>query len=538
MTAIKTGRPYTCKELFRVASMKGAALLTGYAGLDNPITSVNVMEVPDIADWTHPGEFLITTGYPFKDDTDRLFSLLDDLAGVGVAALGIKPHRFISEIPPEIIRYARERRFPLIELPDGANFSLIVQEVTRKILENDMQGVMALQSQVEIILGQFTAGKGLPEILSTLEDLTGYAVLLLCPGLEPIFGQAAKDLWDAQSAELRAALERRQLSVMQTAEGPKRVAAYPISWREHPGADLILIERDRSLQDSDRFLVEQLGGLLSLELRNQAAMEELRLQYRNRFWQMLLSGKLENAADIYLEAKNYGYPIDLDARYKVAVAAQIMGGEQPNDKALLQMSHLAHGKNGLMAAVLDGRLAVILEEGRDSREALRPLLDRLAGLFEGQGVSLCISQSYPIVSLAEGYREAVKVADISRRCGRADAFIEMKDLGVYAVLASLPESGTVEGFIRQMLEPLKAYDRKHNSMLCTTLKVYLQKGCNMKAAAAALYTHYNTITYRLDRIGQILELDVGDVETQFALRLALKLDGMRETTSEERREAI
>jgi len=45
-----------------------ARVVAGEGGLDNVIRSVNVMEVPDIADWVHPGEFLVSPLYPLRDD--------------------------------------------------------------------------------------------------------------------------------------------------------------------------------------------------------------------------------------------------------------------------------------------------------------------------------------------------------------------------------------------------------------------------------------------------------------------------------------
>lgn len=537
MVAMNTNRPYTCQDLLKAASLQGARPLTGYVGLEKPVLSVNVMEVPDIADWTHPGEFLITTGYPFKDDENRLFELLGSLSKIGVAALGIKLHRFIDHISPEMIDYAKALKFPVIELAPAANFSEIVQEVTRKILENDMESVMALQNQVEVIIDRFSQGESLENILATLEELMGYAVLLVCPGIHPILGAKAAKILNGDSPELIKKFEEQAVTEINVDGNERKVKSFPLFWDDHLGGHLVLLEDDRSFQESDQFLVGKIKSLLSLELKNRTAMEELKLKYRNRFLQKLLAGKMANETDIYLEAKSYGYPIDFNAAYVVAVAAHTMGGENFSETELLRFFRQSRSEEGLMTAVLDGNLVIILRDAPRVKEQLKELCREWSDILEENCVSFCMSGPQPVTALAEAYRESVKIMEISCRCGVAHQFIKMEDLGIYAVLALLPNSETVDRFIHGQLEPLKEYDNRHNSMLYTTLKVYLQKNCNAKATAEALYTHYNTIIYRLDRIAQILSADLDDVELQFSLRLAMKLDTMRAARAQiERRE--
>ena len=59
----------TLREALTIAEpLRRSRVLAGEIGLDNIVKSVNVMEVPDILDWVHPGELLVTTLYPLRDD--------------------------------------------------------------------------------------------------------------------------------------------------------------------------------------------------------------------------------------------------------------------------------------------------------------------------------------------------------------------------------------------------------------------------------------------------------------------------------------
>lgn len=47
------------RDILNVDLLAGAEVMAGEAGMDHVITSVNVMEVPDIVDWVRPGEFYL-----------------------------------------------------------------------------------------------------------------------------------------------------------------------------------------------------------------------------------------------------------------------------------------------------------------------------------------------------------------------------------------------------------------------------------------------------------------------------------------------
>lgn len=52
----------------KTGGLSKCRLLAGEAGLDNAITCVDCMEVPNIESWLRSGELLITTGYALRDD--------------------------------------------------------------------------------------------------------------------------------------------------------------------------------------------------------------------------------------------------------------------------------------------------------------------------------------------------------------------------------------------------------------------------------------------------------------------------------------
>lgn len=100
-------------SLLSLDELRGAKVLAGSDGLGRIVSGVNIIEVPDVARWLAGGEFLLSSGYPFRQDGDSLAELLGELQAVGVAALGYKPGGWLDELPD--VALAAANAFDLIE---------------------------------------------------------------------------------------------------------------------------------------------------------------------------------------------------------------------------------------------------------------------------------------------------------------------------------------------------------------------------------------------------------------------------------------
>src|SRR5256885_12755824 len=117
------------REVLGAATLAGARVLAGAAGLDRVVQRLNVMEVPDILPWVKPHELLLTTGYPLRHNPDALVDLVAELDERGLAALAIKLHRYLDAVPPPMLAEADRRGFPIIEFPGRGGLHDVPHEV-------------------------------------------------------------------------------------------------------------------------------------------------------------------------------------------------------------------------------------------------------------------------------------------------------------------------------------------------------------------------------------------------------------------------
>ena len=105
------------RDILNIELLAGVEVIAGESGMDKVITSVNVMEVPDIIDWVRPGELLLTTAYSFADNVEALNTLIPLLVEKGVCGMGIKVKRYIDELPQSVLKTTNKLDFPIIKIP-------------------------------------------------------------------------------------------------------------------------------------------------------------------------------------------------------------------------------------------------------------------------------------------------------------------------------------------------------------------------------------------------------------------------------------
>ncbi len=88
----------TVREAMRFGEFAGATLKAGEAGLDRAIEWVRIMETPEIQ--PRPGDLLLTTGFPIKDDRAAQIRLVSRIAESGGAGLVVKPHPYLRKLAP------------------------------------------------------------------------------------------------------------------------------------------------------------------------------------------------------------------------------------------------------------------------------------------------------------------------------------------------------------------------------------------------------------------------------------------------------
>ena len=124
--------------------------------------------------------------------------------------------------------------------------------------------------------------------------------------------------------------------------------------------------------------------------------------------------------------------------------------------------------------------------------------------------------------LKESYHEAsqaIKYIEIIRQVtgDKNKSVVHYSNLGFFQIFSEIDDVTELERYIPETLKKLYLYDDEHKGELITTLQMYLRNNQSIKKTAGAMFVHYRTISYRLEKIKQISGINFDDANEVLAV---------------------
>jgi purine catabolism regulator len=533
MTINKIG--FTCGDILLIPYLKDAVVLAGANGMQRTITRVNVMEVPDVIDWVRPGEFLITSGFPFRDQPDAISDIIPQLVERGVAALGIKTKRFIDKIPKRALELAEQLDFPIFELPSSTVFSDVVRDIMERVLVQEARELSLLQSRFQKLSQQLLYGKGIEEFLQSLDVMLVNPIILLDDSDHLFLSPQAEQIVTLMGDSFKWSQMRddSNLGISFITIGDRRIRVYisAVNDKQYNKCLLILLEWNQESSVVDQLTIDRVGVLVGLEMINANARREVESKYIDQFLQDWLSGRIVTMEDLKIRAEACGCPIEEDQKLYVGLIRWL--DSKPTTKQLLQAVRKLRIKSicpHIQLTLLEGELTFIisLPTQNNLNTILEMIFADLRTQFATEMYSICLGNRVEQPDkVFKSYSDVKKIHHISTICNYREAYVDYKKLGIFQLLYLLPDMKEVRDYRDRYIMPMLEYDNKHNTLLFDTLKVYFKHNKNVKKTSLELFTHYNTVTYRIERVCEILGISLDSGDDMLQLHIAVKLNEMR-----------
>jgi purine catabolism regulator len=255
-------------------------------------------------------------------------------------------------------------------------------------------------------------------------------------------------------------------------------------------------------------------------------------KYRADFLRDLLTGRVDDLAAAISHATVLGWDVD---RPMVVAVAELDPGQIPASVSGLELrpvqerfaaawQTVVHGLHpGSPVASFHTEVVVVLgvTPGYDLDRLVADLDRQVAGDRGGGRLSFSLGVSRVaghVAHLPRAYDQARTAVRIGRRLQGPGARVTFDRLGAYRLLALIPDSDELRGYVQDVLGPL-ADDSVEASDLRRTLEALIDANGNVAEAARRLHFHYNTLRYRIEKLERML----GPFMSQAALRLDLSL---------------
>ena len=135
------------------------------------------------------------------------------------------------------------------------------------------------------------------------------------------------------------------------------------------------------------------------------------------------------------------------------------------------------------------------------------------------------NQVNDIRNVVKGYKKAKAAVEMASQFHEDILYFEY--MGIYKILFMIEDQDILEEIYNQSLKPLINYDSKHHSQLEKTLYYYLKYNASPQKIASKMYTHRNTINYRITKIKELLESDLDTPEERFQYMLAFYIKNIK-----------
>ena len=546
----------TVEGLLARMQHKGMCCVAGFNGLSNPITSFSIVDTPDITQWLKGGEFVTSTGYVVGENPYLQKILVRELAEKGCAGLGVKKNHFHKTMPKEFIEQGNLYNFPIIELDYDLRFS----DISFHVHQSNFQDEMSVTDKINMIYRKIV------KIMFSTDDLEDvlFHICTVIPDpvvlLDRDFRTIAYENPAANQVDLSQflVLEKNRFALSEkTIKSVSRVYA-ETHFRSHPipflygerMLEFVLIPIEvgnihwgfmlipQTIQPLSNEHCEILQGLQSAVgmyfLKHGLAPAAIG-KNKDSFLSQVLLNDNNTRANIRYYANMYHF--DYQKR-RVCVNLHIHRYHDfsyAKRKSLAEFIHRTfhsladlHGLGYFQVDSGDDfAVFYFFPQGDASKNAkftTRSMVLELDHKLQNYGAEAKIGVSDLSLDISQipiSFKQAVDVINLGFRIDLDTTVFFYDEWQTYYMLDSTMDEEELRALANTVWD-LYQEDKENNTCYIETLEVFIKHKFNLSKAAADIHLHRNSLVYRLNKIRDILSIDLDEQYNLFKIQLSLQ----------------
>ncbi|MFW5995919.1 MAG: PucR family transcriptional regulator [Halanaerobiaceae bacterium] len=276
---------------------------------------------------------------------------------------------------------------------------------------------------------------------------------------------------------------------------------------------IALLEDNRELNFRDKRILKFVTRVAAAELAKENAVSKARGKLNDDFLRDLVEGNIANLESAKNRARTLNWNI-CDGFQLICIKADEEGKELSRHRRSVR-SILMESFPGVQVSISENEITVLLTGVREA--ATDSGLEKLKDYCRKNGLTAAVSRVAPALDCIKYcFQEANRAFEISNKLEQEKVLNFYSNLQLYDAVDDIGQKN-----LNSNLEKIIEHDKENNSDLLETLRTYYACGQNMNKTADILYVHRNTVKYRLDKIKNMLELDIQDHKNRLHLELSL-----------------
>ncbi|MEN1969825.1 PucR family transcriptional regulator [Lentibacillus sp. N15] len=524
------------KDALLTGNLAEGTIIAGQEGLSRVIRSIEVMEVPEVVSWVTPGILVMTTFYSVKEEPLKQINIVQTLIDKNAAGIVVKLGRFVDVIPEEILTLANENAFPIITLPKHISYINVLTPLYERLYK---------EKQIE--------EENSHNPFSALEETNISTVSDAVEKLSQIAGSSVY-IEDSEgrllyvSNDFHADGWRKSTSLFSK---PSYLSYHKLleMWRMEfleKGHSIFKIQGFRDRLVLPLITRGKVFAVVHILYTGQSRVNEIAAAHTKRVSSKL--GELFMSEQLYLQKKRlddikqmerFLNNVEKQNNKRVISIFHFHANwlEMPFSPSLYVIDHSCFIRktiNHLIDKLTDSEI-IVFEKYHNfyalvscSRTHYSELLRKLNEIVDQHNtrnpadqLKVAINSGIKDAKLLEDSIHSVtKIMEIGCKVRPMENIYTHDQLGIYEILIKLTADPFVQNYTENVLHPLL---QTQNGELIKTLQVYLNENGNVSKTAEILFVHRRTLTYRLQKIHKLINMDLNDAKNRFILRFCLMI---------------
>lgn len=498
------------RDLLSTNLFKKCKLLTKNIGLDNTISSAMVLEAMDIENWTRRNQLIMTSFYALKNASNtEITDFFQKMKEIGVSGLVVKIDRLITIIPDWLIERCFEYEIPLIKAPEDISYEKIMLTIYEPIL-NQQEHLLRTYYDVRQKFTKVERNlRSFEQIMETFYQMIQLPCTLKIGslGIEIHYGGNFDNYVVSQKHFLQTTEFTKNLYEQLTLFSQNHNHQITALKTEilTPFAEkciLTVYQEKEEIKQSDLMIIENVTDLIQEKLQMESMLKKERYARMNNLADAILQNTPKNADELnsLLNEAN----INTSPYYQGIAFASTNETKRPsNDTAIAKKLrrlrkleiYFDHYNYTVVLFNLEAKTDAI------TKDEIKQLFTKDEIIAEQ--IYFSLSQIKKKNELKEILIECLDTLRFNRSFF-IDYVISVNDLGIFRFFMQEDWFKQITAIIPDKLTDL-CYNNKE---LFDTLYTFFKTNRNYKQTAETLFLHPKTIRYRLNKVEELLAIDL------------------------------
>ena len=536
---------YTVRKLLESEQFPKMKLLCGEKGLDLEVKGIRIIEIEDMERYLTGGEILITSFQVYLSCNDReVEQHFEDLVKSDISGFIVKKRKEYDPTGRRLSlleKHCKKYEIPLVEIPGDFYYWGIIRYVIMQVFDKATARLKYFKITHDnfnaFILNNNGSCNTASNIIKFLSVMIENPVVLYYGNLNCMVSTNSDNSKLILSDEIQPYKPNiiTKFQYMKQMKGSCVQYVVKFAILSEVEIYITITEENRELTELDYMAIENAIINLQYGFLSEFAQDEEKKTYQRDIIQNILNGLLSSkemteaasqlgmkesdtyrVVDFHTITKNVQRKYTKEQLHEVGVIEGELMHLLPDALIYRNMDQI------VMIQQVDSNQTEL--EYQKEMEEVEDVIQRSI-LYRKKDTDFQIGIGKSVEGyqrLKESYHEAsqaIKYIEIIRQVtgDKNKSVVHYSNLGFFQIFGEIDDVTELERYIPETLKKLYLYDDEHKGELITTLQMYLRNNQSIKKTAGAMFVHYRTISYRLEKIKQISGINFDDANEVLAV---------------------